>query len=242
MNQNNEQLKDTAAAFALGALPELEEQAFRREMMRDCELARYVESLESVGDMLLASAPQIDVPESLGAALMAEARRDQEVSELVASPRGRQAAPAKRGRFAGLLLRPAVAVAAAAVLIVGAFALGTGVGDSNDANAPTVASTQFTPAGDSNVSGKVVPISDGSNGAVIKVDNLNPDIGSDVYELWVGRGEKVTRSSLFTVSADGSGISAIPEDLTDADVLMITREPAGGSDLPTGEVLAQAKI
>ena len=58
MNQPNEQLKDTAAAYVLGALPELEIQAFRKDMMRDCELGRYVESLESVGDALLASCPK----------------------------------------------------------------------------------------------------------------------------------------------------------------------------------------
>ena len=108
MNQPNEQLKDTAAAYVLGALPELEIQAFRKDMMRDCELGRYVESLESVGDVLLASAPQIDVPDSLGMAIMAEARRDQEVADLVTSPRaGQVAAPGAKRRF-GWIRKPIV--------------------------------------------------------------------------------------------------------------------------------------
>src|SRR3954447_8776898 len=111
MNQPNEQLKETAAAYVLGALPELEIQAFRKDMMRDCELGRYVESLESVGDVLLASAPQIDVPDSLGMAIMAEARRDQEVADLVTSPRAGRSAPVAKSRWSWVR-KPVVGFAA----------------------------------------------------------------------------------------------------------------------------------
>jgi anti-sigma-K factor RskA len=244
MNQNNENLQDTAAAYVLGALPELEMQAFRREMMRDCELGRYVESLESVGDVMLAAVPAIEVPDSLGASIMAEARRDQEVAELITSPRAGQEAPAKpRGRLAGWLLRPAVGVAAAAVLIVGAFAIGQSVGGSNNApTAPTVAAVPFQPVGGSNASGKVVPIANGSKGAVVKVSGLDPNIGSDVYELWIQRGKQISSSTVFTVRSDGTGVSAMPQDMTGVNAVMITREPAGGSTKPTSKPLAIAKI
>src|SRR5262245_47398381 len=121
MNQNSEQLHDTAAAYVLGALPEIEIQAFRREMMRDCELGRYVETLEAVGDLMLAASEPVDVPDALGAAIMAEARRDQEVAEIVASPRA--AAPAeKKNTFRNWVLRPALGLVAAALLVVGGYA------------------------------------------------------------------------------------------------------------------------
>jgi anti-sigma-K factor RskA len=241
MNQPNEQLKETAAAYVLGALPELEIQAFRKDVMRDCELGRYVESLESVGDVLLASAPEVDVPDSLGMAIMAEARRDLEVADLITSPRAGQAAPASRGRWSWVR-KPAVGFAAAAVLIVAAFGIGQSIGGNDQPAAPTVASSSFEAGKGSEATGKVVPISGGEEGAVVKVAGLEPNIGSDVYELWIARGDKVTRSSLFSVNSKGVGVSAVPENISDADAVMITREPAGGSEQPTSDVLATAKI
>jgi anti-sigma-K factor RskA len=247
MNQNNEQLRDTAAAYVLGALPEIEIQAFRREIMRDEELGRYVESLQAVGDVLLASAPPVEVPDSLGAAIMAEARRDQEVAELVTSPRAGQSAgqsaPAKsRGRLGRWLLRPAVGFAAAALLIVGAFAIGQGSDNGGSTPPATSAAVAFAPGVGTDTAGKVLPIGDGTKGAVVKLNNLNPNIGSDVYELWIAHGNKISRSSLFSVRANGTGISAIPEDISSADAIMVTREPAGGTDQPSGPVLAIAKL
>ncbi|MGH2907433.1 MAG: anti-sigma factor domain-containing protein [Solirubrobacterales bacterium] len=239
MNQNSEQLQDTAAAYVLGALPEIEIQAFRREMMRDCELGRYVEGLEAVGDMMLAASAPVEVPDALGAAIIAEARRDQEVAEIIASPRATAAADKKSG-FRKWVLRPALGLVTAALLVVGGYAIGNNGG--NETPAPTVASAEFAPAADKNVSGKVVPIGDGSDGAVVHVSNLNHQIGTDVYELWVARGDKVTRSSLFTVDENGDGSSIVPEDITDADAVMITREPAGGSPQPTSDVLAAANF
>ena len=100
----------------------------------------------------------------------------------------------------------------------------------------------FAPGKGSDASGKVVPIAGGTEGAVVKVSGLDPNIGSDVYELWIARGDKVTRSSLFSVNSNGVGVSAVPEDISDADAVMITREPAGGSEQPTSDVLAMAKI
>jgi anti-sigma-K factor RskA len=222
-------------------LPELEIQAFRKDMMRDCELGRYVESLESVGDVLLASAPEVEVPDSLGMAIMAEARRDQEVADLVTSPRAGQVSAASKSRWSWVR-KPAVGFAAAAVLIVAAFGVGQSIGGDNEQTpAPTVASS-FEPGKGSDASGKVVPIAGGAEGAVVKVAGLEPDIGTDVYELWIARGDKVSRSSLFNVNSNGVGVSAVPEDISDADAVMITREPAGGSEQPTSDVLAMAKI
>ena len=99
MNDRNETLYDDAAAFVLGALPEIEAQAFRREMMKDCELGRYVEHLEAVGDVLLTSAPPIAVPDGLGDAIVAEARRDLAARELLQSPRGGEAPAAQSPSF-----------------------------------------------------------------------------------------------------------------------------------------------
>ena len=54
-----------------------------------------------------------------------------------------------------------------------------------------------------------------------------------VYEVWLRRGDRIERSSLFSVARDGSGAAAIPEGIEGVDELMVTREPDGGSDKPS---------
>src|SRR6476659_7925276 len=93
MDQINDAIREDAAAFVLGAMSKLEQEAFRVKMMRDCELGRYVESLERVGDQLLTSSPAVAVPDSIGASIMAEAQRDLDAREILDSPRG---APARQ--------------------------------------------------------------------------------------------------------------------------------------------------
>jgi anti-sigma-K factor RskA len=242
MSEINEQMKNDAAAFVLGALPEIEAQAFRREIMRDCELGRYVESLEHVGDVMLAAAPPVEVPDSLGMAIMAEARRDIEVQDLITSPRAGSVAAPKKQSFFDRLMKPAVGLAVAAVLVVGAFGLGGGFTSDNNSGEGTVTASLFQPAAAKDVSGVVKPISGGSDGAVVRLNGLEPNIGSDTYELWVAHGDKFTRSSTFSVDSAGRGTSVVPEDLSGADAVLVTREPAGGSDQPTGDVLAKATI
>ena len=59
MDQLNDNLREDAAVFVLGAMSDLEREAFRVKMMRNCELGRYVESLERVGDALLTTSPAV---------------------------------------------------------------------------------------------------------------------------------------------------------------------------------------
>lgn len=242
MSEINEQMKENAAAFVLGALPEIEAQSFRRDIMRDCDLGRYVESLEHVGDALLAASPPVEAPDSLGMSIMAEARRDLEVQDLITAPRAGAVAKPKKSSFFDRLMKPAVGLAAAAVLVVGSFAVGggfNGIGSTGEGN---VTASTFQPAAAKDVSGVIKPISGGSDGAVVKLTGLEPNIGSDTYELWVAHGDKFTRSSTFSVDSSGRGTSAVPDDLSGADAVLVTREPAGGSDQPTGDVLAKASI
>lgn len=238
MAEINEQLRDDAAAFVLGAMPELEVQAFRREMMKNCDLGRYVEQLELVGDVMLAeAAPPVDVPDAVGAAIMAEARRDLEAREILASPRAGAAAEAPKKSLLDRILKPAAAVAVAAAVALGAFFVGQNASDEVTPS-PSTTAAEFK-SDTEGMSGSVTPI---DGGAKVEVAGMPADLDGDVYELWIQRGEEVTRSTLFTVDSEGNGVTAINEDISDADNVMITREPAGGSDLPTGEVLATASL
>lgn len=239
MNGANDKLRDDAAAFVLGALPEIEAQAFRREMMKDCELGRYVERLEAVGDVLLASSPPVAVPDGLGDAIVAEARRDLAARELLQSPRGGEAPAKQSPSFLDRLFKPAVGLGLAVLIAAFAFVAGQSFTGDEPANT-AVASFQAVEATD--VSGSVKMMEGGAEGAMVEISGLEPSIGDDTYQLWVLKDGKVSPSSLFTVDESGTGNSVVPTDVSGAEAVMVTREPAGGSPQPTSDVLARANI
>lgn len=235
MEQINENLRDDAAAFVLGAMSELEREAFRVKMMRDCELGRYVESLEQVGDQLLTSSPPLTVPDSIGASIMAEAQRDLDAREILESPRG---APARQRSGAGSrLFRPVALALSLLVVGLGAFAIGGGFETAPPPTAPLAAN--FNAPSAPSMNGEVVAAGDG---AAVNVSGMETDTDGDVYQLWVEHDGTVYAAPVFTVASDGSGHAFINRELAPGDVVMITREPAGGSKEPTNKPIAQAQV
>jgi len=90
--------------------------------------------------------------------------------------------------------------------------------------------------------GRVVMINGGRKGAIMRVHGLqNPGRGK-VYQVWIARDGTVEPSSLFSVDKNGRATTALVDDLTDAQALLVTAEPAGGSSAPTGEVAIKADI
>jgi hypothetical protein len=63
-----------------------------------------------------------------------------------------------------------------------------------------------------------------------------------VYAVWLRRGKRIERSSLFAVARDGSGAARIPQRLGGVDEVMVTREPAGGSDVPSEQPLVRVSV
>lgn len=235
MSEINDTMRDDAAAFVLGAMSELEREAFRVKMMRNCELGRYAESLESVGDALLMSAPRVPAPETLRASILEEARRDLAAREIIESPRAGAPATERRG-FGSRVLRPLALGISILVLAVGAFAIGGGF-ESDTQSAPLTAN--FAAPDVPGMSGGVKTTDDG---AVVTVGGMSSDLDGDVYQLWVEHDGKVYAEPVFSVSKDGSGHAFIDRALSEGDTVMITREPAGGSAEPTGKPLAAAQV
>jgi anti-sigma-K factor RskA len=234
MSELSESLRDDAAAYVLGAMTELENEAFRVKVMRDCELGRYVESMERVGDVMLMSSPPVAVPDSIGVAILEEARRDLAAQEILESPRG-GTVPHRASR-GSRILRPLAFAASLLVIAIGAFAIGGGF-DSQSSTAPLAANFSAPTVPD--MSGEV-KATDG--GAVVEVDGMDSDLNGDVYQLWVQHDNKVYPAPVFSVSSDGSGHAFIDRALSDGDTVMITREPEGGSAEPTSKPIAAAQV
>jgi anti-sigma-K factor RskA len=81
--------------------------------------------------------------------------------------------------------------------------------------------------------GKASLVVGDGGGAILRVEGMQQPTAGHVYEVWIMRDGKVVPSSLFTVHSDGSGSAAIPEELAGAEALLVTREPAGGSEQPS---------
>jgi hypothetical protein len=214
-------------------MTELEQAAFRVKIMRDCELGRYVESMERVGDAMLVSTPQIAVPDSIGVSILEEARRDLAAQEILDSPRG--VPVAKRSGRRSRIFQPLALAASLLLIAVGAFAIGGGFASES---APPLTANFSAP----DVPGMSGDVRTTDGGAVVAVEGMDSELDGDVYQLWVQHDEKVYAAPVFSVSDDGNGHAFINRELSDGDTVMITREPAGGSAEPTTKPLAAAQI
>jgi anti-sigma-K factor RskA len=84
-------------------------------------------------------------------------------------------------------------------------------------------------------SGSLVVPADDDKGAILRVHGM-PSLDEDaVYQVWLKRNGETISQSLFDVGRDGDGAAAIAEDLTGAQAVLVTREPAGGARAPSEE-------
>lgn len=222
--RDHERFADDVGAYLLGALEPDEEEAFEAHL-DTCDACRQeVVRLEVARDALPKAVDQVAPPDSLKTSLMETVRSD--------AAAGRHAPTRRRSRWRDVVLGcPQFAAAAAALLLavgigVGALIGAVGGGDDSTTVAAQVDQSRL-PDGQASL---VIPE---EGGAILRVERLQQLEEGRVYEVWVKRGERVTPSSLFSVSRDGSGAAGVPEDLSDADAVMVTREPRGGSMTPS---------
>jgi len=220
--------EDELAAYLLDALTDEERQAFE-EHLRGCEMCQARERwLRTSVEVLPASVEQLEPPAELRERLLETVRGEAEPQ--VAAPR-----TSWRERFAARALRPAIGLAAA-LLVVGAivgYAIRGGGGDSST----TTVTAQSSPA-EPNARGTVVRSGDS---AIVRVSGL-PQRAGRVYEVWLLKDGKPVPSALFQVDRGGSGSAGIPAGVDGATQIMVTSEPAGGSDQPTMKPLLSAPV
>jgi hypothetical protein len=154
------------------------------------------------------------------------------------------AAPAKRSwrerlGLSGLALRPALA--GLAVLLIVAAGVAGYVARDGDSGTTSYAARGV---GEGKLAHGTLEV-DGDQGS-LTVANLPPTHPGEVYQAWVQdspeHGGAVHPSSVFVVSADGSGSVMIPHGLSNAERVMVTREPEGGSEKPHESSLITADL
>jgi hypothetical protein len=89
-------------------------------------------------------------------------------------------------------------------------------------------------------SGRLKVESDGR--AILEVRGMPAAGGGRVYQAWVQRDGMVEPQPTFEVGADGAGAVAVPEDVSDAQAVLLTREPRGGSSAPSEKPILTVKL
>jgi anti-sigma-K factor RskA len=235
----HERYGDDVGAYLLGALTELETQAFERHMAGCGECRDELERLRVGAEALPRSAEPFAPPPSLKHSLMTVVEAEASArAEAAASARAEAGAPARRERstrrrFALPGFGPRLAWAAAALVLLGA-AIGLGVdrltsGGSSTRTLTAQVDRAAFPRGSARLD-----VHGESRPATLRVSGLAALRGGRVYEVWIQRGDRVRPAgALFAVGADGSGVASVPQGVKGVDAVLVTRERAGGSPRPT---------
>ena len=236
--EQHELHEQSVGAYLLYALDEAEAANFEHHL-EECHVCRdEIERLRPAVDALPRSVTPVAPPPGLKAALMEAV--DADLRERGEAPAGAGLLARVRERLASTGeslagMRPAVAwVSAAFVLVVGGLA-GFGVTQiTSDPDARTLAATvdeRNIPSG----SGSLLVPGGLKDGAILRVHGM-PTLHSDsTYQVWVKRDDEIVSQALFRVGADGNGAAAVPDDLEDADAVMVTRERASGARAPSDD-------
>ena len=212
-----------AAAYVLGALEPDEAEAFRRHL-DECAVCRdEVRSLGHVVDALPMAAPQYPVPRGLRRRVLGAARR--EPREAPGSARVRTA------RWPMAAPVPALAGGLAAVIVAVVVAVLLASGGSPGA--------RVIRASTGNAELRIA----GSRGELIVRALPQPPAGQ-IYEVWLARPDRppAPTSALFGVTTAGQAYVGVPGNLSGVSEVLVTREPAGGTKVPTHAAVIVARV
>ena len=228
---------DEVAAYALEALDERESRVVA-EHIAGCErCAERLRWLSPAVDVIPAAVVQQDPPPELRARLMEIIEREA-ASEVAPAPPRRSLID--RLGLSGIALRPAMA-GLAAFLLLAAGVLSYALQDDGESGSQVYAAVG---QGQGSLAEGTLSV-DGDSG-MLEVRGLPEPERGEVYQAWVEDrpelGGEVHPSSVFVVSDDGVGNVAIPHGLEEAERVMVTREPRGGSETPHESSLLTAEL
>jgi anti-sigma-K factor RskA len=229
MSAGHDRWSDAAGAYVLDAMAPDEREEFEGHLATCTTCREDVDELRPAAAALPMASPPMLPPASLKDRIMAEVEREAALLAQAgpAADRPAAAAPRRRRRFPSLGLWRLAPVAAA--LLIAGVLVGTQLGGGTK-------DVSFDRAG------ATLQV-DGSK-ATLVADNLPAPPAGRVYEVWVQPkgGTPQPTNVLFTPRSDGSAEAAIPGDASDIGAVLVTDEPPGGVDAPTGEVLMTAKV
>jgi anti-sigma-K factor RskA len=248
-----EELEETAAVFAIEALPDDEGAAYQRHLNR-CDLCqRMVSHFQAIADLL---------PNALEEAPPAAALKDRILTQARRDLRGRWPRGAGLSSGEATLTRvwqrlpwlsplPAGAMALLVLLAVGLLVWGLRLQLEVREQKGTLAEERQLiraiagGAAFSQLSGtESAPGASGTlvyafskDQALLVVRNLPPLSRDKVYQVWSITGKEPTGMGIFTLTSALEQLVPLSTDFSGADAIGISIEPKGGSSKPTGAIV-----
>jgi anti-sigma-K factor RskA len=223
---------ESAGAYVLGAMPAAEREAFEAHLSTCPECREEVEELRPAAEALPMASPLMTPPPALKDRIMAEVEREAELLGAAGAGADRPARTERRRRgswLSGWRLAPVAATVLAAGVLVG-VSLGGPDERTISANVEAAgASAELHVEGDQ---------------AMLVAENLPAPPEGRVYEVWLmPKDSDVPRPTnvLFMPREDGSVEAAIPS-VDGVHQVLVTDEPHGGRDEPSGELLISAEL
>jgi anti-sigma-K factor RskA len=228
---DHNQWSEDLAAYMLGALTPDEVAEFERHL-EGCERCRgEVRWFEPALHSLPESVERQEPPPRLRAALMAEVRADAEPQ--AGGRRGLLPDWLREGfGTRGLRVATGFALVALAVAVVAGYEIGKG-GSDEGGGASTLVTREH------GISVKMVREGDGGTLHLANLHQLPPD---KVLEAWVRReGTVEAVPALIVPDRKGQAETTIA-DMSGVDTVMVTEEPQGGSEEPTGDAIVSMSV
>jgi anti-sigma factor RsiW len=221
----NRDCGEDVAAYALGALDEAEARTFRAHLETCTVCQDELAAFEQVINVMPTSAPAYRASRKL---------RRRVMTAVAQEPRqARTPVPARRRR----LPRPALAFGGAMALAVAAVVVVLAVGSSSSSQSRVIAA-QVTGAGSASLR-----VDQGH--AELVVHRFQAPPAGQIYEVWLQRGKTgaaIPTKALFSVNDAGDADVDVPGDLHGVTQVMVTREPAGGTQKPTHAPVISAAL
>jgi anti-sigma-K factor RskA len=213
------------AAYMLGALDPREAEGFERHL-EGCERCQEERRwLEPAVHALPEEVERTEPPPQLRRSLMAEVRADAE-AEVRPAP--------TRSRTRRWFLKPAMGFAVLALLVAGVVGYEVGKDGSDEGGAPSKIVRQ--------INGMTVTMIQEGDGGTLELVGVPQPPKDKVFEAWVERdGEVEAVPALIVPDRHGHAETTIA-DMNGVRTLMITVEPRGGSEMPTGETVMEMAV
>jgi anti-sigma-K factor RskA len=227
--------QEEIGAYLLGALTDLERQAFERHLAGCAECRGEIERLRPAADALPRSVEQMEPPPALKESLMEVVEREAgERSGATARPR--RALRLRLPSLAGF--RPVLVAGVLALGLVAGFGVARLVDEDDSRTVVAVVDESRIPQ----ASGRLQIEGDGGDGAILRVQGMPSLEAGRVYQAWVQRDGTVVPQPTFEVGEDGGGAVAVPDDLSDAEAVLVTREARGGARAPTEQPVLRVSL
>jgi anti-sigma-K factor RskA len=214
------------AAYMLGALDPREAEDFERHL-EGCEHCREeMRWLQPAVHALPEEVERTEPPPQLRASLMAEVRADAEAET--------RPAPARPARSRRWFLKPAVGFAVLALLVAGVVGYEVGKDGGGEKGGASTIVRQ--------VNGMTMRMIQEGDGGRLELTGVPQPPKDKVFEAWVEReGEVEAVPALLVPDRHGHAETTIA-DMTGVETLMVTVEPRGGSETPTGEPIMEMSV